>query len=165
MEGQSITDVGSLADWVSGLGSLAAVIVALGGFWVVARQRAADQRDLERGVAYELVAALMDIANNILALDKHIRTERNDIEVGMGGETPARFRVLNPLMGLSTEGEIPIPPGTTRLLIKAGATELWNDVLLLANHNRALTSIMKEYKDLWATTMSRMPHPRFLQAR
>ena len=151
-------DFGSLADWVSGLGTLAAVLVALCSFWVVERQRAKDRHDAELGVAYELAAILINIANNILALEKHFVTERNDISVGTG-RSALQFKVLNPLIGLSNEGEMQVPPGTTKLLVKAGAVELWNDVLLVVNQNRALSSIMKDYRDLWVATMAKMPGP------
>lgn len=152
-------EVGSLADWVAGIGSLIAVIVAMLGYWVVARHRNADRRDAERAVAFELVAVLMEIANHILSIEKHFKTQRNDMTVSADGKHVVSFKIINPLIGLSSEGEIRPPEGTTQLLIRANAIELWNDVLLLANHNRALTSIMKEYRHLWDQTMAKMPTP------
>lgn len=151
-------EIGSLADWVSGLGSLAAVAIALCGYWVVARQREADRRDRERAVAYELVAVLMELSNNVLTIRKHIRQARNDMAIPSAN---LHFRIINPLIGLSSEGEVRLPPGSAELLIKASAADLWNQAVLLANHNRALVSILKEYRGLWAETMARLPPPDF----
>ncbi len=152
-------DAGGLADWVSGLGSLAAVIVALYGFRVVADQRAADRRDAEKGVAYELVATVLDMGNHIRAIEKHLNEQRNDMVVKVGDNVVARFRGLNPLIGLSNEGDMQLPGGTTELLFKAGAIELWNDVRLLANRNRSLTNLLKEYQRIWQGVIDKMPAP------
>lgn len=152
-------DAGDLADWVSGLGSLAAVIVALLGFRVVANQRAADKRDAEKGVAYELVATVLDMGNHIRAIEKHLNEQRNDMVVKIGEKVVAKFRVLNPLIGLSNEGELKLPIGSTELMFKAGAVELWNDVRLLANRNRSLTSLLKDYQQIWQGVIDQMPTP------
>jgi hypothetical protein len=147
-------EVGSVADWVSGLGSLAAVAIAMWGYWLVARQRREDRRNAERGTAYETIAAIQEITNNILTIQKHVAAARNDVVV------PAksmRFRIINPMIGLSSEGDTRLPAGSAELLVKADAADLWNSALLAANHNRALVSILKEYRDLWAETMARLP--------
>lgn len=47
-------DSGSIADWVSGVGSLLAVVAALVGYWIVHRQYVRDQRDKEQGAAYQI---------------------------------------------------------------------------------------------------------------
>ena len=152
-------DAGGLADWVSGLGSLAAVIVALYSFRVVANQRTADKRDAEKGVAYELVATVLDMGNHIRAIEKHLNEQRNDMVVKIGDKVVARFRGLNPLIGLSSEGELQLPVGSTELLFKAEAIELWNDARLLANRNRSLTSLLKEYQQIWQEVIDKMPTP------
>jgi len=152
-------DVGGLADWVSGLGSLAAVIVALSGFRIVANQRATDKRDAEKGVAYELIATVLDMGNHIRAIEKHLDEQRNDMIVKVGDKIVAKFRVLNPIIGLSNEGELKLPIGSTELLVKAEALELWNEVRLLANRNRSLTSLLKEYQQIWQAVIDKMPAP------
>lgn len=40
-------ETGSLADWVSGIGSMLAAIVALAGYWVSRAQRKDDQQIVE----------------------------------------------------------------------------------------------------------------------
>lgn len=145
---------GSLADWVSGLGSLTAVAIALWGYWIVARQRGTDRRQAERAIAYEVIAVIHELSNNILTIQKHVGAARNDITL------PAKklhFRIINPLIGLSSEGELRLPAGSAELLVKAKAEGLWNQATLVANHNRALVSIMKEYRSLWTETMARFP--------
>jgi hypothetical protein len=149
-------NVGSLADWVSGLGSLAAVVIAMWGYWLVSRQRAQDLRQTERAIAYETIAIVQEFTNNILTIQKHISVSRNDLSVP---EKHLHFRILNPLIGLSSEGDVRLPSGSAELLVKANAAALWNDAVLAANHNRALVSILKEYRDLWAETMARLPPP------
>jgi hypothetical protein len=147
-------EVGSLADWVSGLGSLAAVGIALWGYWLVSRQRLEDRRQTERGTAYETIAVIQELSNNILTIQKHVTQARNDITV------PAKklhFRIINPLIGLSSEGDARLPAGSAELLVKANAADLWNTAVLVADHNRALVSILKEYRSLWAETMARIP--------
>jgi hypothetical protein len=147
-------EVGSLADWVSGLGSLAAVAIALAGYWIIARHRAADRRQSERATAYEIIAVVHEITNNILAIQNQIAEASNDIAVPAKG---LRFRIINPIIGFSTEGDVRLPAGSAELLVRADAPELWNKATLLVNHNRALVSILKEYRSLWAETMPQLP--------
>lgn len=163
-------DLGSLADWVSGLGSLAAVAVALNGFRIVERHRASDRSNFEatraaeaiaadKTVAYELAAAISNMSNNLIALRNHVRSESRTVEITLSGTIRARYQTLTPLVGLSEEGNISLPPGTTELLIKANATPFWNDVMLLANSNRAITSIMKQYNMLHEAYILTLPPP------
>lgn len=163
-------DIGAAADWVSGLGSLAAVIVALHGFKIVERQRASDRDDAatlraasalaaEKGIAYELAAALSDMANNLLAIRKHFATRRNDVRIPRSPTRVEHYKMLQPLIGLSDEGTLKLPAGSTELLVKAGAIEFWNDIRLLANRNRSITTLMIEYRTLWENAISKMPIP------
>ncbi|USQ99538.1 hypothetical protein [Sphingomonas aerolata] len=163
-------DLGSLADWVSGLGSLAAVAVALNGFRIVEGHRASDRANLEaaraeaataadKAVAYELAAAIGNMSNNLIVLRNHVRNESRTVEVALGGVVRARYQTLTPLVGLSEEGNISLPTGTTELLIKADAAPFWNDVMLLSNSNRAITSIMKQYNMLHEAYILTLPPP------
>jgi hypothetical protein len=153
-------DFGSAADWISGIGSLAAVVVALGGFKVVARQRAEDARRAEEAVGYDLMAAVHGIGNNVKALRLHVCTARNDIVIRPSGGEPIVYRSLSALIGLSSEGDVQLPAGATQLLVKAKAIPLWNDLLLLASQSRALTTIMKEYRELYQQAMPLFPLAR-----
>jgi len=172
-------ELGGLADWVSGLGSLLAVGAAVYGFGLVEQQRATDkkdsedrrrddlkeledrrrndQKDVEKGRAYELMAAIMDMANNIRALDKHFVEQRNDFTLVNANGTLQTYKAFNALIGLSDEGNLKLPSGTTELLVKADGIPVWNDLQLLANRNRSLTSLVKEYRILWDSIISKLP--------
>ena len=56
-----------LADWVSGIGSLLAVVVALGGYWLVERHRQFDEKKRRQDAAYQIAFKL-----SALASDAHV---------------------------------------------------------------------------------------------
>jgi hypothetical protein len=152
-------ELGSLADWISGVGSLAAVIVALYLSQDARREHLEDRRAAEKSVAYEIMAVVRDVSNNVLALERHLGENRNFIQL-YEGATKERYRLDNPLMGISSEGAHTLPAGATELFAKAGASDLWNETRELVDRNRSLTAITLEYRALWASATAKIPPRR-----
>lgn len=152
-------DLGSLVEWVAAAGSIGAIFAAVAGFRIVDRQREKDRRDRERAVGFNLMASLLDIGNNIEALRQHIRSQRNDITIETADRRCIRYKTIQALVGISSEGDVDLPDGTTELFVRASLVDLWNETLLLRRHNASLTQIMKDYRELWIKTMEKLPLP------
>jgi hypothetical protein len=158
-----VYDLGHLADWVSGLGSLAAVVVAIWGFFLVSRQRRDDRKANELSVGYELMAVLLDLANHLKGIERHIIEHENNVTVRGEAEIKT-YRAFNPLIGLTNEGNLKVPTGTTELLVNAKSVDLWNDLRLLFNRNRSITSLMMEYRPVMEEFIREVPRLGPLEA-
>ncbi|TMJ19543.1 MAG: hypothetical protein E6G92_07140 [Alphaproteobacteria bacterium] len=70
---------GTAADWVSGTGSLLAVIVALGGYWLIERHRKRDETQRHQDAAYQIgykLASLSSEAHNlVIELNPHGKSD------------------------------------------------------------------------------------------
>lgn len=152
-------DIGSAADWISGAGSLLAVVVALHGFRIVERQRQTDKRDAEIGLAYEVASILLDISNHLSGVSKHLKDNPNMIEIHKGALEVKKYRFTHPLVGLSNEGEWTFPNGSSELVIKACGYNWWNQARLLISRNRSITALLKEYQVIWTEAAKKLPLP------
>ena len=56
-------DGGSLADWVSGIGTMLAVFVALGGYWFSEWQRRRDEKQRQQDAVYQIGFKLSSLAS------------------------------------------------------------------------------------------------------
>lgn len=63
-------EVGALADWVSGIGSLLAVVVALGGYWLIDWRRKNDDRQRRQDAAYQIGFKLSSLASDAYVVHK-----------------------------------------------------------------------------------------------
>ncbi|WP_300115562.1 hypothetical protein [Sphingobium sp.] len=90
---QKEAEGGSLADWVSGIGSMLAVFVALLGYFIVERHRRNDARDVIQGQIYQIGYKLSTMASEVrttlrdlnqkgLPLDELIAEENPFVIVG-----------------------------------------------------------------------------------
>lgn len=143
-----VIDFGSMADWFSSFGAVAAVFTALWGFHIAEKNRRSEQRDRERSIGYETIAALLDILNHLRTIEKCVCHQKGTV-IFPGEGNNVTIEIINPPVGLSREGDVEIPFGATELLVRAKQLDLWNDIRLLLMKNRALTYSLKEYKSIW----------------
>lgn len=91
-----------LADWVSGIGSLLAVIVALCGYWLVERHRKIDDRKRRQDAAYQVAFKLSALASDAQVTHKLLNPPGKTVEEWLAEENP-----------LEICGKLPISIGGT----------------------------------------------------
>ena len=136
-------ELGSLAEWVSGLTSASAVIVAL---WLArksTKDQAHDRLAGRRATGRRILSDVRTIANSIYSI-------RSQIEVDLEGLTPPqpspneRWCFVKPLFGLTEADAIYIDPGSMDLLMEADP-KLYEAVGSVASQQRVLVRLLAEY--------------------
>lgn len=153
LQGISI-DLGSFADWFSGLGSVAAVVVALLSLRSVERYRREDRLKAEIALGHEIIGAMLAITESLRNHQRHIAMNPSPVT------TPERtYTIFQPALGLSSEGDLNLPTGAIELLVRADGLGVWQDAREAVKFNSIATTTMKEYKELWLALQAKLPAP------
>lgn len=144
-----IFNIGAIAEWIAGLGSLAAASVALWSVHSERKQRAEDQRSHEVKIAHELMLALKSVVSNVTALERHFYQNKINVSVSVGGKLVDTYKIAHPIIGISTEGGVLLPPGGADLVFRVGGADLWRDAIQAIDLNRSIHAIMKEYVKIY----------------
>ncbi|WP_426029965.1 hypothetical protein [Caulobacter sp. DWP3-1-3b2] len=137
-------DVGSIADWFSGIMSAGAVIIALGGYWIADAQRKADQLDRDETAGRQLALKIMRVAS--LTGDIHRHVHSYDDAPPMGGIWgDQKWRRMQGLVGLRDEPTLALDGAQEVLLIKAKANKFLMDLMLSISRYQSLSATMQDY--------------------
>lgn len=170
-------ETGSLADWVSGIGSMLAVVVALAGYGVSHWQRKGDQRIAEKLRSDEEVktrqGAVHQISLKLSALTSEAKMIRLELippgctEAQLTTRLNARQIVgeFNPNVGmeLTTARDLSVDEQNLLMLMKE------NDFLMdyteaLARHESIRAGIL-EYKSKREAVMAMLPPPKIIDGQ
>jgi hypothetical protein len=137
-------EVGSIADWFSGIMSGGAVVVALGGYWIANAQRKADQLDRDETAGRQLALKIMRVAS--LTGDIHRHLHSYDDAPHMGGIWgDQKWRRMQGLIGLRDEPTLALDGAQEVLLIKAQANRFLMDLMLSISRYQSLSANMQDY--------------------
>ena len=170
-------DTGSLADWVSGIGSMLAVIVALAGYWVSNAHRKKDQKiaeelrtdedaKIQQGIVHQISLKLSALASE--ANTNHaelIPPGRTEAELATMSDPRQLTGEFNPNVGmdLTMVRDLAVDEQNLLMLVKE------NDFLMdfteaLARHESIRAGIL-EYKAKREGVMAMLPPPQIVNGQ
>lgn len=79
---------GTIADWVSGAGSLLAVIAALYGYFLIEKQRRSDAKDITQGHIYQIGFKLSTVASEVHTALSDLNSQKLPIEELLAEKEP-----------------------------------------------------------------------------
>ena len=170
-------ETSSLADWVSGIGSMLAVIVALAGYWILHAHRKGDQRIAAEVRAAEEERVRQGIVHQISLKLSALTSEANTTHADLipAGRTEAELATMldprqltgefNPNVGmeLTMARDLAVDEQNLLMLVKE------NDFLMdyteaLARHEAIRAGIL-EYKAKREAVMAMLPPPQMVHGQ
>lgn len=165
-------ETGSLADWVSGIGSMFAVIVALAGYWISRTQRQSDQRIAgELRTAKEL-STRQGIVHQISLKLTALTSEANTTHTGLipPGRTVSELTTIldpkqlvgefNPNAGLNLTMARDLSVDEQNLLMLVKENDFLMDYTEALARHEAIRAGLIEYKSKRAAVMGMLPPPK-----
>lgn len=155
-----------MAEWVSGIGSLLAVIVALGGYWIVERHRKDDAKQQRQNAAYQIAFKLSALASDAKVTHKHINPE---------GKTPEEWLQITDPMEIC--GTLPVNIGSSEpicrdlseneqnLLMSLKEEDFLMDFSEAFARNQSIEAGLREYASRREAIMSMLPPPTQFQGQ
>jgi hypothetical protein len=155
---------GNVADWVSGLGSFAAALVAVGGYRWSERQRQNSEREREQAAAYQICSKLSDLAS--------------DAHTTLGSlcarENAAQFwlTVSDPIEIVSAQAPIIDTPSTNshslidveqNLLLSMKEEDFLMDYSEAVKRNEVIKRALQDYASRYQFVFSMLPKPRAIE--
>lgn len=170
-------ETGSLAEWVSGIGSMLAVIVALAGYWVSRAQRKDDQRIAEELRTAEEVRTRQGIVHQISLKLSALTSEARTTHAGLipPGRTEAELATMldprqligdfNPNVGMDLTMARDLSVGEQNLLMLVKENDFLMDYTeALARHESIRAGIL-EYKSKREGVMGMLPPPKIIDGQ
>jgi hypothetical protein len=152
-------EIGSVADWFSGVASAVAVVVALGGYWFSERQRGRDRRDRELEAGNMIGVKLSNALNRTDDIRRHICAPYNGpLLLGHGADQ--LWRKTRPLLGLTEDTSVNLTDAETNLLIRAGQHQFMMDLMLVISRYQSINNSMREYQIRYDAILALLPAPR-----
>ena len=170
-------ETGSLADWVSGIGSMLAVIVALAGYWISHAHRKEDHRIAEEARKFQETASRQGIVHQISLKLSALASEATTTHVELippGRTEDELAKMLDPRqitgefnpnvgMELTMARDLAVDEQNLLMLVKE------NDFLMdyseaLARHESVRAGIL-EYKAKREAVMAMLPAPKIVNGQ
>lgn len=155
-----------MAEWISGIGSLLAVIVALGGYWIVERHRKDDTKQQRQNAAYQIAFKLSALASDARVTHKQINPE---------GKTPDEWLLVTDPMEIC--GTLPVNIGSSEAICRDLSDSEQNLLMSLREEdflmdfseafarNQSIEAGMREYAARREAIMAMLPPPTQYQGQ
>ncbi|MGI4877653.1 MAG: hypothetical protein ACRYG4_09230 [Janthinobacterium lividum] len=149
-------ELGSQAEWCSGLMSSLAVVVALGGYWLSGAQRNWDLKARERQAAKRVSVKLFSVLNKTHDLSRHFEAPYVGLPVE-GLDSQQRWRTIQPIIGLMDDPGLQLDGEEQNMLIDAGAHEFLMQLMLAVTRYQSTVISMREYTARYDILHQMMP--------
>jgi len=153
-------DGGSTADWVSGVGSLLAVIVALFGYFLVEKKHRKDEREKLQGQIYQIGYKLSTLVSEAGVTVRDLTGRRMRPNALMGADHP--FIVVNsqpPVLGYDKTMARDLSDAEQNLLMMIRAEEFLMEFSECVARNESIRSAFVEYGVRREEILADLPTP------
>jgi|GEM_PF-2072830 len=151
---------GSVAEWVGGVGSFAAVAVALGISGKADRDARKREAAEERAIAHKTTMKIIAMYGNFKAIDRHLNIP---FPPGWPDGQRERWKVVEAIVGMSREGDLRIEPNETNLFLKAGESQFAMDLALLGRRHATAFEMLDHYAREREAHVLRQPIPDVME--
>lgn len=151
---------GSTADWVSGIGSLLAVIVALIGYFLVERKHRKDDREKLQGQIYQIGYKLSTFVSEAGVTVRDLTGRRMRPNAIMGADHP--FIIVNsqpPVLGYDKTMARDLSDAEQNLLMMIRQEEFLMDFSECVARNESIRSAFVEYSVRREELLADLPTP------
>lgn len=156
-------DWGSVADWVSGIMSFAAVSIALWlGLKSSSDQRARDRRS-ERSSAHKTLTKMVEMINAFNDMRKHFCISYDTAK--LAGPDGEKWPQILAVSGMLDPMAVRLDSDETDLLLRVGNTDFMMQLMLLVRRYEASVDAAKEYRTARSELVNMMPPPSTADGR
>jgi len=156
----SKVDEGSEAEWFAGWASLAAVIVALLGYWLVELQRRKDETKRRQDAAYQIGFKVASLASDVRNNDGCLFPEGAGIDDWKNVQDP--FQIVGaqqPAVGYTGTVSRDLTEAEQNLLMLLREENFLMAYSEIYARNLSIMAGMQEYKERYAAVMAKLPAP------
>ena len=153
------TEVGTWADWVSGIGSWLAVIVALGSYWWAERQRRIHQFGAKMGSANQIGIKLHDLLGRSQTIHNHLFAPYEGPELQNPWGEEGLWSQTYALVGLSEQITPDLTSDEHKLLVEINETDFMTRFSLAWQRHQSIVLSMKEFYVKRDAVYAIMPAP------
>lgn len=149
-----------MAEWISGIGSLLAVIVALGGYWLVERHRAHDEQSRRQAAAYQIAFKLSALASESNVTHEHLNPPGRSSEDWLAENDPMVICATLPINISSAESiSRDLSEAEQNLLMSLGEEDFLMDFSEAFARNRSIEAGLLEFNRRREEITKMLPPP------
>ncbi len=148
---------GTQADWFSGIATALAVVVALGGYWLLEWQRRQGKKEERRKLAHMFGVRCAAIVNRTNDINEHLWNPPNPANLEIADSD--LWRRIQPLIGIDVDPLTTLAADEIALLIEIHETELLMKALLASSRYQSLVGSLQEYRNKYDQLFAMMPDP------
>lgn len=152
-------EAGTWADWVSGIGSWLAVVVALGSYWWTERQRSIKQFEGKIASANQIGIKLHDLLGRSQTIYKHLFAPYDGPKLRSPTGEESIWGQTRALVGLSEQITPDLTPEEHTLLIEINETDFMTRLSLAWQSHQSIVLSMKEFYIKRDAVYALMPAP------
>jgi len=136
-----------MAEWVSGIGSLLAVIVALGGYWLSDRQRKREEEQRREDAAYQIGYKLSGLASEAQVIHQDLNPHgKTDEELASETDPMQICGTLQPKVGHNDTMAKDLSETEQNLLMRLKEEDFLMDFSEAFARNQSIRAGLLEYK-------------------
>lgn len=159
-------DLGSLADWVSGIATTLATIVALGSYSWADNRRKKEDKQRRQDSAYQIGFKLASLMSDAISNNKAMYPAGTTHDDWKGKTNP--FEIVGPQQPIIGTGAImarDLTDAEQNLLMSIKEEDFLQDMTECYARNEAIREGINEYKDRHALLTERLPAPSHAQGQ
>lgn len=146
----------TILDWVTGVSTAIAVLVALGGYGFLEWQRRASQKVARRSSGHMIGIRLFRILNQTCDFERHFTKSNESVAIE---ESPHLLPPVHPLIGIRVDPNVTLSADEISLLIEMLETEFLSDLMLAASIYESIVLSLNEYRDRYEALYRMLPAP------
>ena len=153
------TEVGTWADWISGIGSWLAVVVALGSYWWADRQRRIEQFEAKMASANQIGVKLHDLLGRSKTIYNHLFAPYEGPKLSSFTQEEEIWRQIKALVGLSEQITSDLTPEEHKLLLEINEIDFMTRFSLAWQRHQSVVLSMREFYIKRDVVQALMPAP------
>jgi hypothetical protein len=161
-----VVDGGSLADWVSGIGSLLAAVIALGGYFWSGRERAKEEQARQQDAAYQIGYKIASLTSDAHTTHKALFPSPTDYDDWKDESDP--FKILGQqevTIGFDGKMSRDLTEAEQNVLMRLREESFLMNYTETYARNQSISAGLAEYKVKREAVMSMLPPPEIVDGQ
>lgn len=162
----SAVEWGNVADWVSGIGSFAAALVAVGGFSWSERQRRNSEKDKKQAALYQICNKLSGLASDAHTTLENLCPREKPVEHWLSVSDPIDIvAAQTPVIDAPSTNSHSLIDIEQNLLLAIREEEFLMDYSEAVKRNEVIKRALEDYSSRYQFVFSMLPEPKAVEAK
>ena len=155
---------GNVADWVSGIGSLAAALVAVGGYSWSERQRRNSESDKKQAAIYQICNKLSELASDAHTTLENLCPRQKPVDYWLGVSNPIEIvAAQTPIIDAPSTNSHSLIDIEQNLLLSIREEAFLMDYSEAVKRNEVIKRALEDYSSRYQFVFSLLPKPKAME--